>query len=269
MSTYGPAQVMHWLPQLAPNSTSLTPESAVTQPANVTTGTNFLSLPPELKNTIYELTLRHHRSIFIGKRGQTIAKKKRLDRSRPDRTCGWDSDSLHKTKINLHITVALLLANKQVHEEATSILYGGNSFFFSDHPLLHTWAQQIGNSFGQLREIEIPVDAWMQVPAPREYPVKASRLRRLTLSVSAMRLVGARCVAKHISYFLPHAQEADERCEVEIVEEPCSNYTRRRAVFYGKVGLYAENEEIENYAEEIKARLRRIMRRHAKQEAER
>ncbi|USW58918.1 hypothetical protein Slin15195_G122370 [Septoria linicola] len=223
MSIDGSPQAMPELSRLNTASLELFAEPTTTQLRNNTTGTNFLSLPAELKNTIYELTLRHHRSIFIGKRGQTTAKKKRLDRARPELTCGRDSDSLHKTKIHMHITVALLLANKQIHEEATSILYGGNSFFFSDHPLLHTWAQQIGIPFGQLREIEIAVDAWMQVPAPREYPVRVSHLKHLTLSVSALRLVGAKCVAKHLSYFLPYGGSADERCAIEIVEEPCSN----------------------------------------------
>lgn len=105
----------------------------MSEPTIGETRTSFLSLPSELRNGIYELLLVDEQPIRPG--------------------------SLFASLFQPHIpTVDLLRANKTVHREASSILYGRNLFDFG-HPYLKPISQfldQIGiNNTGHIRHIMI------------------------------------------------------------------------------------------------------------------
>lgn len=97
---------------------------------------SFFTLPSELRNVVYRLTLRHSRPLNTSKSDRQVAKP-------------WE------------VTIGLLYASKTVHEEASSVFYGQNCFDFTEQsPFdLQLWLEQIGaRNAGYIRHIylELP-----------------------------------------------------------------------------------------------------------------
>lgn len=67
------------------------------------TRASFLDLPPELRNEIYRQTLTSNRALRVSE---------------------W---TLKSTTIHQQVSVALLVTCRQIHTEATAILYGANT----------------------------------------------------------------------------------------------------------------------------------------------
>lgn len=81
---------------------------------------DFLGLPIELRNDIYEQLLVHDNRLPIGKDGTYHDKKDKV--------------------ASTYFTLGLLLTCKQIHEEASSVLFAHNLFVFC-------WAWQIPRNF--------------------------------------------------------------------------------------------------------------------------
>ncbi|KAG7008386.1 hypothetical protein G7Y79_00006g020060 [Physcia stellaris] len=86
---------------------------------------NFLQLPPELRNRVYGLLLTTFDPIELTRARQTTAK----------RTDDFAKCKTAKARRSFKtIFLEILQTSKQVHQEATTILYGNNVFKFrSDH----------------------------------------------------------------------------------------------------------------------------------------
>lgn len=125
----------------------------------------FLSLPPELKNKIYDYTLTcDHEIPLISKArqyrhaielGTTETFQKTLRQRR-----GWGyfnrsvAVAIPVTKPSLGPN--LLLLNKEIHAETQPILYGANVFAFEDMKALHTFCANIRpKNCAALRELNI------------------------------------------------------------------------------------------------------------------
>ncbi|EME77911.1 uncharacterized protein MYCFIDRAFT_200295 [Pseudocercospora fijiensis CIRAD86] len=78
----------------------------------------FLSLPPELRDQIYTALLSAQHSIDI------FRYQKRF-------TCTKSSDSNDENPEGVHIPVSILRICKQIHAEATPVLYSSNKFVFT------------------------------------------------------------------------------------------------------------------------------------------
>lgn len=125
-------------------------------------GTGFLDLSAELRNVIYELCLTISESICIC-----------IDRQTPPsiEPSRWRGRSITKTFNPTHrcyqtayhaiaLSPNLLVACKTINEEATSVLYGSNSFVLHPDNLRsktkkRPWVEVIDNSVKHLRKVEL------------------------------------------------------------------------------------------------------------------
>ncbi|KAK3325078.1 hypothetical protein B0H66DRAFT_547355 [Apodospora peruviana] len=113
-----------------------------------TTTTNFLSLPGELRNRIYASALVIPNAIILLTRS-TASRSSRNNRSSSHNNKGPPWVKLHANfTVNYHLTklpefrcranfpdflpVLLFVANKQFHDEASSIFYGSNRFMLDE-----------------------------------------------------------------------------------------------------------------------------------------
>lgn len=102
---------------------------------------DFFSLPSEVRNKIYKELLVHSNTIIL------------------NRT--WYSDSIVYSSESLHLCLAILLLNKKVHHEASSILYPRNYFEIQNSELLSSFLDQIGSqNAGTLRRLVIAFPAF-------------------------------------------------------------------------------------------------------------
>lgn len=115
---------------------------------------NFMDLPGELKNKIYDQALKHHEPIIL----VTKTKQHRhviqfgmdhdFDRGTPRPHWGYMVRKVPyrpATGIAKPFIVPNLLAvSRQVYAEAQPILYGGNVFILKDPAVLHTFCAKIG-----------------------------------------------------------------------------------------------------------------------------
>lgn len=96
----------------------------------------FLDLPPELRNKIYRHCLTTPISCWL-----SVYQDK--------------NSRLHKWALSQKMTPNLLLACRQIHSEAVSILYAENTFRIEQHTNEFTVAKIIGTNVGHLRVVEI------------------------------------------------------------------------------------------------------------------
>ena len=85
----------------------------------------FLTLPPELRNKVYSLLLIHASPLELPRTARTAAA----------RSAKWaECQSIRSRRAFKTIFLEILSTSRQVHDEATGILYGSNVFKFrSDH----------------------------------------------------------------------------------------------------------------------------------------
>lgn len=98
----------------------------------------FLDLPPEIRTLIYKTLFVMPDSLYLYHNGE------RMEPLTPCPT-HW---------------LALLHANKQIHDEARSVLYGHNTFFLEApndfHPYLSQFLERIGSvNAGHLRKLSV------------------------------------------------------------------------------------------------------------------
>jgi len=115
---------------------------------------NFMELPGELKNKIYDQALKHHKPIILVTKTRQhrhiVQFGKDHDFERGTARPHWGY-MVHKvpyrpaTPITKPFIVPGLLAvSRQVYAEAQPILYGGNVFILKDPAVLHTFCAKIG-----------------------------------------------------------------------------------------------------------------------------
>ncbi|KAI5361148.1 hypothetical protein Slin15195_G122610 [Septoria linicola] len=103
----------------------------------------FLDLPSELRNSIYDLVFKGKVPICVEWTGSTIGASREPD------FVGPEFFKPTSTAANL------LRTSRQIHHEASSILYGANQFIFSDTAVGQLWAAAIGRAIMQVREIQV------------------------------------------------------------------------------------------------------------------
>ena len=120
----------------------------------------FTSLPPELRNKIYELTLASPDPIFLVSRFKSYRHsifRKPMDREDESgsqrRSRYWrfnhtqaGQNSEDDDQVLPCLVPALLRLNKSIRSEANPILYSSNTFTLEDTTALHTFLSSIGTS---------------------------------------------------------------------------------------------------------------------------
>ena len=101
---------------------------------------NFSDLPPELRNAIYELVLRHDEPLRI--------LSSMLDRNQTDDIL-VAMGAGHSPRVP---PASLLRANRQINSEATPIMYGANEFFMGAMEI-PAFVSSIGTSTKHLRHV--------------------------------------------------------------------------------------------------------------------
>ncbi|EME40245.1 hypothetical protein DOTSEDRAFT_28149 [Dothistroma septosporum NZE10] len=128
--------------------------------SNATPRIGFFDLPPEVPNVIYHLALHKKSPVELVRSKKTSSSKKPSVKERHPME-GVDLFNLtEKSKaqlykaLDLRFQVRLLLTCKQIHHEATPILYGGNCFRFNVTAKdMSTFVDTIGTSRQRLRHI--------------------------------------------------------------------------------------------------------------------
>ncbi|CAK4034231.1 Hypothetical predicted protein [Lecanosticta acicola] len=111
------------------------------------TKTSFLDLPPEIRNTIYQLALEKSQSIGI-----KSSMHRHYERYYKDSTLPKSAKVMPILPLNLSINI--LRTCKTIHQEATPILYGANRFHFHCCCHFKHFAETIGGaSLRYLREL--------------------------------------------------------------------------------------------------------------------
>ena len=118
--------------------------------------TTFLHLPRELRDKIYTYALSTPTPIDIG----SILPSPGY----------WHDPVSHPPKPP---TPSLLLANRQIHTEAASILYGTNTFKFPHPGQLPAFERQIGT--GNCERVK-SVEIWVRYPGPDEVVFDAGEM---------------------------------------------------------------------------------------------
>jgi hypothetical protein len=107
---------------------------------------SFLGLPPELRNAVYKLMLKSAEPLSIAIPTPKYTQCK----------CQPPIELTHPSDSNrLFEGSDLLLANKLVSREARAVLYGDNTFLFTEPQALRIFACYIGDNKIQLRHIRL------------------------------------------------------------------------------------------------------------------
>ena len=110
---------------------------------HVTTHANFLGLPPELRNNIYEFTLTTIEPLHIAVLTPTHKTNALIGIMRsPDSSVAGSS---------------ILRASKLIYREARSILYSHNVFLFMEPQALRIFASCIGDNKALLRHVRLKI----------------------------------------------------------------------------------------------------------------
>ncbi|KAK4898183.1 hypothetical protein LTR27_004190 [Elasticomyces elasticus] len=127
-----------------------------------TTGIGFLDLPTEIRNVIYDLALRHEKSLQLDSYPPTPPKVVNYDYAKHITLLYGDERDRYPSPPppTPYLNASLLQVSRQVYDEAVPILFGANTFAFSalyraSESLLHTFLQGIGTSRKHLRHIKI------------------------------------------------------------------------------------------------------------------
>ncbi|KAK4612240.1 hypothetical protein CLAFUW4_12887 [Fulvia fulva] len=126
------------------------------------TPTTFLSLPPELRNEIYKLAIDYDDEICV---------------------TGKSERDLHATNAR---GAAVLRSCRQVHDELVAILYGSNTFVFTEHGALLTFLRVAGAHTKHLRKVSVK---WIWSSDIRECLIllrEATQLEMLELPCAAV-----------------------------------------------------------------------------------
>jgi hypothetical protein len=158
------------------------PPNRISSPADPSEVSLLTTLPPELRNQVYQWLFQYDDPVLIHNADSFHEECQRpglygplMDfYSRYEAEVGTDKEFRH----DFHEGLALLSSCRQIHDEASGILYGGNTFVFSrvirrhdSHPwALHNhkeyfqvnytgeWLKKIGSQFFRLKKIVINVD---------------------------------------------------------------------------------------------------------------
>ncbi|KAK3677597.1 hypothetical protein LTR78_002447 [Recurvomyces mirabilis] len=116
----------------------------------------LLALPPELRNKIYELVFAGVTVVFrTGILTGTVETRSMPTRSSYDRrprtdeareVPEWRAITNPQPTKNMRVLQCLLLVNRQLHHEATSIMYGSCKFFFHPTNLVHRFLENAGKA---------------------------------------------------------------------------------------------------------------------------
>jgi hypothetical protein len=161
-------------------------------PADPGTASFLTTLPPEIRNAIYEVMFKHEKPILLH--------NAKAYHARPPETELYSDptvnaqvlqrfDAIYETELvhgepfahGLHLSVPLLLTCRQIYAECIGVFYGGNIFAFSralhrhditdedsaEHDIenyetlayLPCWLSSIGSNFQLLTKVIIDVDA--------------------------------------------------------------------------------------------------------------
>lgn len=105
----------------------------------------FLDLPAEIRNIIYGLVLQGNDSVDIAESVVYITEK----------NTKHYSANMIRGAATPAISARLLRTNRQIHKEATPILYGLNSFNFIHEGGLHAFLDLVDTSRQHLRDIKL------------------------------------------------------------------------------------------------------------------
>jgi hypothetical protein len=137
-----------------------------------------MELPAEIRNLIYEYTLTTPSGInLVG-----TFKHKRRTVERISTKCqadftqyrGYSAGHVMNDSIrNQHekptaLVPSLLAVNKQIHQEATDILYGKNEFIFTDSFALYNFMINLGPT-GAKRLKTVRIQGWLDGRAMKAY----------------------------------------------------------------------------------------------------
>jgi hypothetical protein len=106
---------------------------------------SLLELPPELRIQIYKILLTLKKPLNI-----TIAPPMYQSKSPIGLTRLPDTERLIKS-------TELLRANKIIHQEAVEVLYGDNTFLFTEPQALRIFACYIGENKAKLRHVRLKI----------------------------------------------------------------------------------------------------------------
>lgn len=119
--------------------------AAHSMPARDGGKTSFMDLPIELRTEVYGYLLTESHAIILDlKRSWWPARSERLT---------LVAKVSHPCSIGKHL--ALLRINRQVHEEATPVLYGGNCFSFETRAAFAKFLEVLGKRARHLRIVEL------------------------------------------------------------------------------------------------------------------
>jgi hypothetical protein len=116
----------------------ITPHSIRPPPKKPQPRAALLRCPPEIRNAFYEELLQGSHSIFL------------------------KSQSYHSHLVRFIEGINLLATCRQIHLEASGVLYSGNTFVAEyDFYKLEQWIQNIGNSRILLRSLHVDLDRFL------------------------------------------------------------------------------------------------------------
>ncbi|KAK4497151.1 hypothetical protein PRZ48_011601 [Zasmidium cellare] len=145
----------------------------------------FLDLSAELRNEIYELSFQHPGPVWL------VGDSKRETKGSSTSSKRYGVPGVRALQNHLlRDTVAFLRVNRQIHAEATPVLYGINQFEAGHPGIICYFAKQIGPSLGFLRHFIIShctKSSLRQMLGPMK---TATRLQRLQIRVSAKYSIG-------------------------------------------------------------------------------
>jgi hypothetical protein len=150
------------------------------------TGFRFLDLPAEIREHVYRLVLVHHKPLLIstfkyhGVRTRVVLAKHPTGTCRQgqvrDKTTGKWMDGPSDW-------FSLLRANKQIHQEATPIAYGANTFEQHSSTALSWFTPKIGLSVKHLTMIDFGAHStWPVIKAAFASLKTATGLRKLVFN---------------------------------------------------------------------------------------
>lgn len=176
---------------------------------------NFMELPGELKNKIYDQALKHYEPIILitktRQHRHTILFGKDTDFERGTARPNWGY-MVHKVPYQPtksitkpFIVPSLLAVSRQVYAEAQPILYGGNVFILKDPAVLHTFCAKIGpRNCAALKELVLKEYGYSGVSKAMNYAAftmlasaGAVNLTRLYLDCS-VHAVGGKMLARQL-----------------------------------------------------------------------
>lgn len=170
-------------------------DMAETQLINVIHKTSFLDLSAELRNGIYMLLLTQPWPMTIGSIDDWKGSSRALNK--PAIQCRNLQDHCLREHEIPHHNTAMLQVNRQIHSEATSVLYGHNRIQWLTRDISKTFLNRIGPSIIHLRDVKLPHNTTKSTMRTVLNALKpAGRLVRLEISVHTWHNMDAHRMAK-------------------------------------------------------------------------